>query len=138
MAHYVVVEPVFKLSDTNKFGGFLINSLRHKKHIRKSDLNFTVGETSITVQIPEYYETHFGIFIPKNAQFRFVKFLFDDFNDRMLDHVYARATGKKGDIRKALLDFRNKYYITEEELPFTTLKKQYERALTFVTACKSA
>lgn len=138
MAHYVIVEPSFKLTDTNKFGGFLINSLRHKKHLKKSDLKFSAGEVHLMVSISDHYEKNYGIFISKSGQYRFVKFLFDDFNDRMVDYVHERLTGKKGDIKKALMNFRNKFYITEDELPYYSMKKQYDRAVFEITSCKSA
>lgn len=138
MAHYVKVEPEFKLTDTNKFGGFLINSLRHKKHIKPSDLKIKIDGNFITVSIPEYYETHYGVCIPKTAQYRFLKFLYDDFNDRLLDFVNSRISGNKGDIRRELMNFRNKYFITEDELPYYSLKRQYERANIELNNCKSA
>lgn len=138
MAHYVKVEPEFKLSDTNKFGGFLINCLRHKKHIKPSDLKIKVEGIFIMVSIPEYYEKNFGVCISKTAQYRFGKFLYDDFNDRLLDYVQPRITGVKGDIRRELLNFRNKYFITEDELPYFSLKRQYERAVIEIKNCKSA
>lgn len=138
MAYYVPVEPAFIISDTNKFGGFLLNSLRHKKFVKKSDLSFSIDGVILSVSISERYERIYGVFISKQHQARFNKFLFDDFNDRMIDFVRPNLTGKKGDIRKELLKFREKYLISEDELPFTTLKKQYERANLYLSRSKSA
>lgn len=138
MAYYVKVEPEFRLTDTNKFGGFLINSLRHKKHIKPKDFKIIIEGDFILVSISEYYEKNFGVCISKTAQYRFVKFLYDDFNDRMLDHVLSRVTGTKGDIRRELLSFRNKFFITEDELPFFSMKRQFERAKIELNTCKSA
>ncbi|WP_231424006.1 hypothetical protein [Pedobacter sp. Leaf250] len=138
MAHYVRVEPYFILSDTNRFGGFLVNSLKHKRHIKENDLIINLTGETLTVSIGEYYERNYGILISKTHQARFNKFLFDDFNDRMFDYVLPRLTGKKGDIRKALLSFRDKYSISEDELGFTTLKKQYERMLMYSIREKTA
>lgn len=138
MAHYVKVEPQFVLSDKNKFGGFLINSLRLKKQIKKNELKYHPEGSYILVAISEYWEEHYGIHISKTHQFRFVKFLYDDFNDRMLEYVLSRISGNKGDIRRELLNFRNKYFITEDELPYFSLKRQFERAVVELNSCKSA
>jgi len=138
LAHYVKVEPYFVLSDTNRFGSFLLNSLKPKKQIKKSDLKIRLEGVELTVCISEWYERNYGVIISFEHQGRFNKFLFDDFNDRMLDFVLPKLTGKKGEIRRELLNFREKYSISEDELGFTTLKKQFERALMYANRYKSA
>lgn len=138
MAYYVQVEPALVVSDTNKFGGFLLNTLQHKRFIKPEDLVFHVEGISLILLISEYYEKNYGLFISKSRQARFNKFLFDDFNDRMIDQIIPNISGKKGDIRRELLKFRAKYGICEDDLPFTTLKKQFERALSYQKRRKTA
>jgi len=138
LAHYVKVEPYFVLSDTSRFGSFLLNSLKHKRDIRPSDLKIKIEGVCLIVSISEWYERNYGVIIPKEHQARFNKFLFDDFNDRMLDFVLPKLTGKKGEIRRELLKFRDKYSISEDELGFTTLKKQFERAIEYAKRYESA
>lgn len=138
MAYYVKVEPAFILSDTNKFGGYLKMCLRHKRQIKSSDLKINITGTELMVQISERYERNYGLHIPKEHQCSFNKFLFDDFNDRMYEFVNPNLTGKKGEIRQQLLKFREKYSISEDELGFTTLKKQYERMCEYINRLKTA
>jgi len=138
MARYVAIDPHFVLSEKNRFGTFLINSLKQKKEIIQSDLHCKIEGESLNVVIPPYLETHYGIFIPKKNQFRFNSFLLDEFNDRMMDFVLPRINGNKGDIRKALLEFRSIYGIYEDDLPYKTLEKQWERKYARSTASLSA
>jgi len=138
MAHYVPVEPHFLLSEKNRWGSYLINSLRHKNEIIKSELKGKLEGDILKVAIPPYLETHYGIHIPTKNQFRLNNLLLDEFNDRMLDYVIPRMYGNKGDIRKALLEFRSIYGIYEDDLPFITLKKQWERRFARVNTSISA
>lgn len=138
LSYYVTVEPYLVLSDTNRFGSFLLNSLKHKKQIKKSDLKIRLEGVDLVVSISEWYERNYGVIISYEHQGRFNNFLFDDFTDRMLDFVLPKLTGKKGEIRKELLKFREKYSISEDELGFTTMKKQFERANMCLMRYKSA
>lgn len=138
LAYYVKVEPYFVLSDTSRFGSFLLNSLKHKRQIKDSDLKIRLEGIDLMVCISEWYERNYGVIISYEHQGRFNKFLFDDFNDRMLDFVLPKLTGKKGEIRRELLNFRNKYSISEDELGFTTMKKQFERAIEYAKRSESA
>lgn len=137
MAFYVHIDPVFFLSENNRFGGFLINSLKHKRQIKPSELKYQLTGDTLMVGITEHFERNYGIYISEKHQYRFNNFLYDDFNDRMVDFVLPKLTGTKGDIRRELLAFRKKYSISEDDLPFTTMKKQFERTKAYVTACKS-
>ncbi len=83
--------------------------------------------TKMQIEIKEHWERKYGINISRWHQSQFNEFLQDDFHDRMLDFVKYRYTGKKGDIKKALLLFIEKYDISEDELPYKTLEKMYER-----------
>ena len=92
----------------------------------------------LNVVIPEYYERNYGIYISKKHQYRFNTFLLDEFNDRMLDFVTPNLKGHKGDMRKHLLAFRDYYNISEDDLPYKTLEKQWQRAYYCVSACNTA
>lgn len=137
LAFYVKTDPLV-VNDNNRFGSFLLLCLKHKRHIKETDLSFKIDGPILNISVSEWHERNFGVFIPKDHQARFNKFLYDDFNDRMVDYVAARFNHKKGDIRKALLSFREKYSIYEDDLSFTTMKKQYERTIAYAISCKSA
>src|SRR3546814_6178930 len=68
--------------------------------------------------VKEHYERSFGIWISTWHQYQFNSLLLDEFHDRMLEHVAVQYTGRKGDYKRSLLDFREKYLITEDDLPF--------------------
>lgn len=138
MAHYVKIEPHFRVSEKNRFGAFLINSLRHKSQLFKHDHKSAVTGVPLLVGIPEIYELQYGIIISEKHQYRFNNFLFNEFTDRMLDYVVPKLTGKKGDVKRELLNFRASFDICEDELPYKTLEKQWERCYYCATACKSA
>lgn len=138
MAHYVRVEPNFKLSEKDRFGSFLINSLRHKTEINKTDLQCKITGDTLLISIPAYIEQRYGVHISPKHQFRFNSFLLDEFNDRMLDYVVPKLTGKKGDVKKSLLEFREAYGIYEDILPYKTLEKQWERTYYCLNNYKSA
>ena len=136
MGHYVCIDPTFRLSEKDRFGSFLINSLRHKTEINKTDLKCKILGESLSVSIPGYIEQRYGVHISPKHQFRFNNFLLDEFNDRMLDFVVPRLQGKKGDVKKALLEFRAIYGIDEDMLAYKTLEKQWERTYYCTTMVK--
>lgn len=89
------------------------------------------------VRIPDHYQQNYGIHLPHKAQVRFTTFLLDEFNDRMLHFVVPKIGGRKGDIRKALLEFRDFYNITEDELAYRTLERQWSRHSEFIERYKA-
>lgn len=127
LAHYVQIEPNFLLTERNRFGKILIALLKKKQEILKSDLMCKIEGETLEVVIPAHFEKNYGIHIPERHQFRFNEILLDEFTDRMFDFVRPRMTGQKGDIRQALLAFRSIYGIYEDDLPYKTLEKQWER-----------
>ena len=129
MAYYFPVDPYFELTEKNRFGNYLISCLRPKTQIQKEAFDYHISDNSVKlkVSIPEHYERNFGIIISKRHQLRFNQFLLDDFHERMVEYVYPQLTGRKGEIRMALLNFRAKFQISEDELGYKTLEKMYER-----------
>ncbi|WP_143007878.1 hypothetical protein [Pedobacter antarcticus] len=79
------------------------------------------------ISIPEVYERNFGLVISIKHQYWFNKFIQDDFHDKMLSFVVPKMTGKKNEIKPALLRFREIHNITEDDLPLKTLEKMWER-----------
>ena len=139
LAHYCLVDPHFELTEKNRFGSYLINCLRFKTQVTPDPFEYSIGSNGVRlmVGIPEYYERNFGVIISKRNQFRFNQFLLDEFHDRMVDYVYPKLTGRKGEIKMALLNFREKYSISEDELPYKTIEKMYERERYRATAYMS-
>jgi hypothetical protein len=139
LAYHCLVNPQFELTEKNRFGSYLINCLRFKTQVDPETLEYSLGGTPVTmyVSIPEYYERNFGIIISKRHQMRFNKFLLDEFHDRLVSYVHPQLTGRKGEIKMALLNFRLKYDISEDDLPYKTLEKMYERERYRATPCLS-
>lgn len=141
LSYYYKVEPYFELSEKNRYGSYLISCLRHKKDIAlmKEPFDYHISESpeSLRISIPEHYERNFGLIITKRNQFRFNQFLLDDFHERLVEYIYPQLTGRKGEIRMAILNYRIKYAISEDELPYKTLEKMYERERHRATAYKS-
>ena len=129
MAYYCEIEPVFVITQNNRFASFLVNSLRHKTGLEIPTKEYAIASSvdRIMIMIPEHYSHNYGINISFKHQFWFNKFLQDDFIDKMLATISPNLTGKKGDIRKALFKFRDKYNITEDDLPIRSLEKMWER-----------
>ena len=124
--YYHSTDP-FLLSEKNRFGTFILNTLRFSVVQRRKQYRIQGVTSKMKIEIKEHYERSYGINISPWHQYQFNTLLQDDFHDRMLDFVKYRYTGKKGDIKKALLEFVDKYDISEDELPFKTLEKMYER-----------
>lgn len=129
MAHYCEIEPSFLITQNNRFASYLVNCLRHKTSLETMTKKYQIAENldKLMIQIPEYYSTHHGINISFKHQYWFNKFLQDDFQEKMLTTIVPHLTGKKGEIKKALFKFREKYNITEDDLPFKTIEKMWER-----------
>lgn len=126
LSYYHPTDP-FVLSEKNRFGTFILNTLRFH-NIERGKRYVTLGNTAkMKIDIKEHYVNSYGVNISAWHQYQFNNLLMDDFHDRMLDFVKYRHTGKKGDIKKALLLFIEKYEISEDELPFKTLEKMWER-----------
>ena len=139
MAHYVKIDPHFVLTEKNRFGIFLINSLRHKKEQEDLPHNYSIPNTvKLKIAIPEHYERNMGFIISERHQYRFNNYLYEEFVERMIERIIENNTGAKGDIRKNLLLFREKYQISEDELGYKTMEKIWERKNKTVKLCKSA
>lgn len=117
----------FVLTEKNRFGVFILNSLRFS-YVTRTNKYLIKGSTEIMkIEIKEHYERSFGINLSPWHQYQFNSFLRDEFHDRMIDFVSYRYTGKKGEIMPALLDFCEKYDISEDDLPLKTIQKMWER-----------
>jgi len=130
LANKCAIEPHLVLSHKNKYSSFLLNSLRSKSlMLTDAENRYKIGDKpdKIMVSIPEFYEKNFGITISIAHQYWFNKFLQEDFIDQMMFCIGPWVTGKKGEIKPRLLAFREKYDITEDDLPFKTLEKMWER-----------
>lgn len=129
MAHYCDIDPAFTITQKNRFGSFLINSLRHKLQIEVENKKYTIAEKvdTLYISIPEHYERNYGINISVKHQYWFNRFLQEEFQDKMLMFVAPKLDGKKGTIKPELMKFREFYKIDEDDLPFLSLKKMWER-----------
>lgn len=126
LTYYQPTDP-FVLTEKNRFGIFILNSLRFT-HIERGNKYTIQGATKpMKVKIKEHYERSFGLNISPWHQYHFNAMLLDEFHEKMLYYVHANYTGKKGDIKRALLDFCDKYEIYEDDLPYRTLEKMWER-----------
>lgn len=127
LAFHHPVDP-FVLTEKNRYGLFILNSLRHSEILRRGNRYTLQGHTvPMEILLREHYERSFGLHISKWHQYQFNSFLLDEFHDRMLEHVANQYTGRKGDYKRSLLDLREKYAITEDDLAFKTLEKMFER-----------
>lgn len=129
LAHYCTIEPAFVITQNNRFASYLANCLRHKTTLEVLHKRYTISDNldNIMVQIPEYYSHQHGINISLKHQHSFNRFLQDDFRDKMMATIVPGLKGKKGEIKTALQAFRERYKITEDDLPFKTLEKIWER-----------
>lgn len=133
------IEP-FVLTEKNRFGAFLINSLRFKTlvelgNLRKMKIRYQTA--LLEVELPYWYWRDYGTVITAQGQVRFNNFLMDEFKDRLMDYVAGKIK-RKGDLNIMLINFREKYGICEDELSLKTLQKMYERESKCVSSCKSA
>lgn len=130
LARYCKIDPVLVISNKNRFASYLLVALRHKTvlpGLDSRDYNLDACSEKILVSIPELYERNFGIIIGAKQQYWFNKFIQEDFQDRMLTYVVPKLTGKKNEIKPALMKFREMYNITEDDLPIRTMEKMWER-----------
>jgi hypothetical protein len=125
----------FILTERNRYGIFIINMLRHSDVIRTHH-KYEIKEKTdkLRIRIKEHYERAYGINISAWHQWQFNNMLRDEFQDRMLEYVTSRNSGRKGDIKNALQDFLDIYDISEDDLPFRTLIKMWERESVHVSA----
>lgn len=131
MARYCQIDPVLVITSKNRFASYLLVSLRHKvvlPGLDERDYNLGDKTEKILVSIPELYERNFGVIISDKHQYWFNKFVQEDFQDKMLSFVVPKLTGKKNEIKPALLKFRELYNITEDELSIRTMEKMWERS----------
>lgn len=126
LSYYHPTKP-FVLSEKNRYGLFILNSLKHTEVIRTNRYTVQGRTEPMKISIKEHYERSFGINISAWHQYQFNALLLDEFHDRMLDFVSYRLTGRKGEIKAALHEFCDKYNISEDDLPFKTIEKMWER-----------
>ncbi|MGY4385661.1 hypothetical protein ACVWYN_002707 [Pedobacter sp. UYP24] len=129
LAHYCEIEPHLTVSHKNRYTSFLINCLKHKTQIVAEDKKYTLGvrPLKLMLSIPEHYERNYGINIGIRQQYWFNQFLQEDFIHQMLTAVSPSLTGRKGELKAQLIKFRERYDISEDDLPFKTLEKMWER-----------
>jgi len=129
LAHYCDIEPHLLLSYKNRYSSFLITCLKQKTQIFVEDKKYTLGDNlvQLMVSVPEHYERNYGINIGVKHQYWFNKFVQEDFIHQMLTTITPSLTGRKGELKAQLLKFRERYNITEDDLPFKTLEKMWER-----------
>ena len=139
LSYYYPVDPYFELSEKNRYGSYLISCLRFKTQAKEDPFEYHVADRAdiLKISIPEHYERNFGIIITRRDKFRFNQFLLDDFHERLVEYVYPQLTGRKGEIKIALLNFMQKYAITEDELQYRTIEKMYLRERHRAIAYKS-
>ena len=128
VASYNKILPYFTLTDKSKIAFVLISSLQRKgKFIDcppdKPDASFA----NLQIAVPWKYQNKFGSFISYENQLRFNEHMRKDFKEKMCDYVLHHKTPTHGNILKSLLNFRDKYGITEDELQFKTMQKWWER-----------
>ncbi|MBC8053763.1 MAG: hypothetical protein H7Y13_11930 [Sphingobacteriaceae bacterium] len=138
LAYHYSVDP-FILTEKNRYGAFLINSLRHKTKAEPEQLgmNMRYLTCKMEVELSEFYWRNFGNVIPTKCQYRFNNFLLDEFQEKMVEFVQPRLQ-RKGDLNMRLLTFREKFSILEDELPIKTMQKAWEREKNRITIYKSA
>jgi hypothetical protein len=129
LSHYCEIEPTLTVSHKNRYTSFLINCLKPKTQIVAEDKKYTLGSNPnrLMLAIPEHYERNYGINIGIRQQYWFNQFLQEDFIHQMLTTIAPSLTGRKGELKAELLKFREKYDISEDDLPFKTLEKMWER-----------
>lgn len=138
LAYYQPVDP-FLLTEKNRFGAILISNLSFRKKADKEKLPRGYNRymnTPLDIEIPEHYWIGYGSIITPRGMQRFNHFLLDEFQDRLVEFV-APGLKRKGDLAIMLLTFREKFEISEDELPYTTLKKSWEREKHRLTRYKS-
>lgn len=131
------VEP-FELSQDNQYGIFLYNCLTHVKKVRKltsvqkcfiptaNDLQSRYSEI-LTIRLTERTWRRKGSFIHPDMQTGFNRMVMFDLNDSLYLWVESRTGDKKITLKQAFLEFREKFGLTEDNLPLKTMEKKYER-----------
>lgn len=139
LAYYHPITP-FVLTEKNRFGSLLISNLRFRKRADTEKLPRGYNRylnTVLEIGIPEHYWIGYGQLITARGVQRFNHFLLDEFQDRLVEFVYP-GLKRKGDLNIMLLTFREKFDISEDELPLKTLQKMWEREKHRLTRYKSA
>jgi hypothetical protein len=78
------------------------------------------------VQISQDFWDKKGCIITEMQQYHFNKFVAYMFHDALYKYVKHRL-GVKGSINKAILNFRELYGISEDELSFKTIQRAFQR-----------
>src|SRR5690606_27221522 len=93
LEYYHPCDP-FVLTEKNRYGIFLLNSLRFTEVVRNGKKYTLQGRTvRMQIQVKEHYERSFGINISSWHQYQFNAILLDEFHDRMVEHIAQQYTG---------------------------------------------
>jgi hypothetical protein len=123
------VEPLV-VGKTNQYTLFLFNSLRSPEYLNLSRtykaLDPQVYSDTLKCMVCEDYWNRHGSVISEEHQFLFNKFVQYNFCEEFYRFTRMRI-GKKGSLNEALREFLNFYDLCEDDLPFKTIQKMYER-----------
>ncbi|MNS86552.1 hypothetical protein D3C72_1204600 [compost metagenome] len=119
----------FVLTKNNKYGMFLRKCIvRLNDHKKESTvkLDSIVYSEELCIRISEDMWRRIGNYIHPQNQIDFNSFVEMDLQDEFFKHC-DNAIYNKIQIKRSIYDFLDKYDITEDELPFKTMEKQYYR-----------
>lgn len=128
MNFYVSVDPYFAVSEKHRYGKYILSLLNKKSIYNDSLSKFVINKPELLkIGISDFYATQYGYILSKKNIYDFNVFLQDEFEERLIEFVLQNYTGAKGEIKKALLAFREKYKIYEDDLSTKYIEKIFER-----------
>lgn len=124
----------FVLTTNNMYGIFLFHSLEKPRLTVTTRADIRPEETmdpaiyyeQLPVLISENFWNKKGCIIPADKQYHFNKFVSYQFYEEFYKYVQNRL-GPKGSINQAILNFREVYDISEDELSFKTIQRAFQR-----------
>ena|ERR1700754_503119 len=124
------VDP-FVLTTTNKYGIFLYHCLSKPEKnvlrlVESNPVDMSLFTDTLEVMVTEGRWLNKGCIFTPESQMHFNKFVSYDFHQEFFKYVKNRV-GAKGSINKAILSFREMNGLSEDDLPFRTIQRAFQR-----------
>lgn len=128
ISYYNLTTPHFQINDKNRLGIYIRTQLlKRKTNTHVGALPFTLDNCSILkVAISTTDQKNYGIVLEEATMIDIAKIIKDEFQERMIDYIFDNRD-KNYKIYATILAYREKYGICEDELPFKTMIKWWER-----------
>jgi hypothetical protein len=124
------VDP-FVLSTTNKYGMFLYHCISQPEKkplhlVNTQTIDETIYTDIMNVKLTDKRKREIGCIMTPESVVHFNKFVQQDFNEEFYKYVKHRI-GPKGTIYRAIMNFRAIYEISEDEYPYRTMERAFQR-----------